>query len=78
MSINGTHEERTFIYYPDEQEKSLKNDFQGPLTKLEWPTDYLIIALIGMELFFESFYSLIAHWSIYDWFLCVKMYQRVT
>ena len=71
MSINGTHEERTFIYYPDEQEKNLKNDFQGPLTKLEWPTDYLIIALIGMELFFESFYSSIAHWYIYDWFLCV-------
>lgn len=43
MSINGTHEERTF-YFPDEQEKNLKNDFQ--ITKLEWPTDYLIIALI--------------------------------
>jgi len=49
MSINGTHEERTF-YFPDEQEKNLKNDFQ--ITKLEWPTDYLIIALIGMELSF--------------------------
>ena len=52
MSINGTHEERTFIYYPDEHEKNLKNDFQGPLTKLEWPTDYLIIALIGLEISF--------------------------
>ena len=65
MSINGTHEERTFIYYPDEHEKNLKNDFQGPLTKLEWPTDYLIIALIGLEIFFfESF--LIVRWYIYD------------
>ena len=52
MSINETHEERTFIYYPDEHEKNLKNDFQGPLTKLEWPTDYLIIALIGLEISF--------------------------
>ena len=50
MNINGTYEERTFIYYGDEQEKDLKNDFVGPLTKLEWPTDYLIIALIGMEI----------------------------
>jgi len=49
MSINGTHEERTF-YFPDEQEKTLKNDFQ--ITKLEWPTDYLIIALIGMDFSF--------------------------
>lgn len=46
MSINGTPEERTFIYYPNEHEKNLKNDLIGPLTKLEWPTDYLIIALI--------------------------------
>ena len=49
MSINGTHEERTF-YFPDEQEKTLKKDFQ--ITKLEWPTDYLIIALIGMDFSF--------------------------
>ena len=52
MSINGTHEERTF-YFPDEQEKNLKNDFHnGSFTKLEWPTDYLIIALIGMDFSF--------------------------
>ena len=79
MSINGTHEERTFIYYPDEQEKNLKNDFQGPLTKLEWPTDYLIIALIGEELFLNHFIvqSHIGTFMI-GFFLTFRMYQRAT
>ena len=79
MSINGTHEERTFIYYPDEQEKNLKNDFQGPLTKLEWPTDYLIIALIGEELFLNHF-ILQSHIgpSMISFLVSFRMYQRVT